>query len=258
MVEPAGFASKREFVDKGSIPLIVGSNSIHAHTILARSSVILDTGGYIPTLKWYADWFCLTVAAFRNGFCYIPEPLVAARLSSGSYGNTTSALADVQKELLKHLLLEIKDNYRDIIPSFAKSGILEMFFPHILNTFFESPELWQPEIQMMLHSSLWRWNNEHSDLYYKHGLAAVIKNRLEQVKGKIQETIANKSLGAICLYGAGGHTKVLLDVWNEMGLPRIDVIVTSTLPEQEAFCRIPLRAIQDIVPEDTSLVVLSS
>lgn len=54
---------------------------------IMKRQAILDMGGFPAEMKWYADQFCVHVLAFGFGACYVPEPLVAARVLSSSYAN---------------------------------------------------------------------------------------------------------------------------------------------------------------------------
>lgn len=51
-----------------------------------RRAALAEAGWQIPELGLLADWFASHFVALKYGMCYIPEPLVAFRIMSNSFG----------------------------------------------------------------------------------------------------------------------------------------------------------------------------
>ena len=103
------------------LALVIKGEHIPGHASIVKRELLLEVGGFIPELKWHCDWFALHVIAFRYGICYIPEPLAAMRIHSGSYSNSGVRDWAQQREVLDHLLRLLKSPaYRDVLPYFVR------------------------------------------------------------------------------------------------------------------------------------------
>lgn len=59
-----------------------------------RREALIQSGGFRPDLRSYADGFVSLVVALRHGACFIPEPLALWRRMAGTYSQRTSRDAD--------------------------------------------------------------------------------------------------------------------------------------------------------------------
>ncbi len=112
-------------------------------------------------LQWHVDWFMASVLACRHGTCYIPEPLVAIRMTGGNFFLNMYNY-DLQKEVVKTAIRLLKTEYRDVLPYFAK-GALFSGLPHVGKTFLNHPELWDMETLMLVQKSVSDWNAERRE-----------------------------------------------------------------------------------------------
>src|SRR2546427_576366 len=71
-------------------------------SVVNRSAAIAS-GGYIPELKWFADWFCHYVAAFRCGLCHVPEVVSTSYMYPTSYYQSARSQSE-RREVLDYLL----------------------------------------------------------------------------------------------------------------------------------------------------------
>lgn len=92
----------------GHIGWPVNASMLHAETL--RS-----IGGFIPQLKWHADWFASCVIALRHGFVYVPRPIAEFRLDEASYSGASVRNADLQKTVCDDILRQLdRDEFRDV------------------------------------------------------------------------------------------------------------------------------------------------
>ena len=61
---------------------------IASHTAILKKAALVAAGGFIPGLKWHCDWFAIYVAGFRDGICFVPEPLAVFNAHATSYYTT--------------------------------------------------------------------------------------------------------------------------------------------------------------------------
>lgn len=106
--------------------------SIDSHTAIVSRWALLETGGYIPGLKWCSDWFMVHLLAFRHGACYVPETLTTFRIFPDSY-YFAGARNQPQREVISHIIdLLNKPEFRDVFPLFWQSGVMASFKLDIL------------------------------------------------------------------------------------------------------------------------------
>lgn len=98
---------------------------IASYASIIKRDALLDAGGFIPNLKWNCDWFAMLVIAFRNGICYIPEPLATIRLLNISYSAAGRRKRREHSQVLKNIFDHLnRPEYSDVLPFFIRSGIL--------------------------------------------------------------------------------------------------------------------------------------
>ena len=101
---------------------------IAGFTCVFKRSAFIESGKYIPELKWYSDWFVWHIIAFRYGICYIPEVLAAIRVLPTSYSSVGRQDERAENEVIQHLVKLLRsEKYRDVAPAFRDSKLLEKF-----------------------------------------------------------------------------------------------------------------------------------
>lgn len=114
---------------------------IAGHTAIVKTSVFVESGGYLTQLKWHCDWFASIVVAFKRGICYIPEPLASMRISSASYSASNMKKGKEQDEVFTNLVnLITQKKYEDVLPLFKKSGVLSQIPFNIPSVIIENPK----------------------------------------------------------------------------------------------------------------------
>jgi len=95
------------------------------NTVLARREALLEMGGFLPELRWHADWFGFFVSAMRYGACVIPEVLTFMREAPQSYSRDGLKNKKKQEEVLKNLLsLTYHASFKDVQPFFLNCPLL--------------------------------------------------------------------------------------------------------------------------------------
>jgi glycosyltransferase involved in cell wall biosynthesis len=104
-----------------------GKLGIISSSCVSRREPLLNAGGYIPELRWHADWFATYVTAFRHGVCFVPEVLSLANLLPGSFYQSGSKTAQHRQVLLNLLECLHNEQYADVLPRVRESGALALF-----------------------------------------------------------------------------------------------------------------------------------
>ncbi len=120
MPRQACYLSPRELVDlakRGRLG-IAGQNAVF------KKSALLEAGGYIPELKWYADAFCDLTVCFRHGMCHVPKVLSVFYLHPTSYYQSASGQTERRDTMERMLQLLESDRFADVAPLYAESGWL--------------------------------------------------------------------------------------------------------------------------------------
>ena len=109
-------------------------------TTIFNRTALLELGGFPPSLKWYADWFCVLVLAIRHGACYLPETAQAMRMLPGSYSAVGARDAAAQNALLREIFDTLRsDEYADIWAPISKSGAMCLLGSQILRVILSEP-----------------------------------------------------------------------------------------------------------------------
>ena len=120
MPRRACYLSPRELValaKRGRLG-IAGQNAVF------KKSALLEAGGYIPELKWFADAFCDLTVSFRHGICHVPEVLSVFYLHPTSYYQSASSQAERRETMERMLQLLESDRFADVAPLIGESGLL--------------------------------------------------------------------------------------------------------------------------------------
>src|SRR5262249_41639131 len=112
---------------------------------LLRRSAYAQTEGQTEKYKWHADWFYLLVMAFRHGCCFVPADLCANRVSKTSYSAASQNDTSGRREVMRNIITALKTQYRDIMPYFARSGVLSLYADRLLEMFRTYPDMWDSE-----------------------------------------------------------------------------------------------------------------
>ena len=78
---------------------------LSSNTAVVRRDTLLEMGGFIPELRWHADWLALYAVALRHGTYVVPNTLAAMRVLPQTY--SSAGMKDERKQL--KVLQEIAD-----------------------------------------------------------------------------------------------------------------------------------------------------
>jgi anaerobic magnesium-protoporphyrin IX monomethyl ester cyclase len=129
---------------------------IESQSVIFKKTSLKNTEGFIPELKWHADWFLFHVMAFRDGICYVPEILAARRMVENSFGrgcDDPTAKKEVLLECFKRLG---SPSYRDIVPLFIKSNAFATFYPFVVDMVMEREACWNNESLLLIQQPMWQ------------------------------------------------------------------------------------------------------
>lgn len=236
---------------------LTSSHFLSGASTMVRTSAIRKENGQPPSLQWYADWYTFLSIAFQHGACCIPIPTVGFRLDANSYGNSGTQDIEAKNRTIIELLKKLAKQPPNRFERFIESGSLELFGKKLLQELIPDLECLPKDIKNKILSKLDTPKLSSIDAAKRDiGLPGVIRRCLLESKIKVQQTTNKK--GHIFIYGAGTHTEVLLDLWNEENYPAPHAIITSTPQIENKFRNIPLKSINDIHPKASDLIVLSS
>jgi len=233
---------------------------IHGFSVFVRKKALQDAQLFSPALLGFSDMLTFLVIAFRQGMVYTPTCLTAVRLSSLSYGNSILQNKKTKEKALLNIFEQIGESYGDLYSLFTRTSALSIFGQDLLETYYKNPKVWSVENLHMLQKLQW-------DFYHKsyqtrkddnHGISKVVRERLHSVRDEIEKLFEKSNSPKVAIYGAGTHTEKLLNVWKELQLPPISLIVLSEMPNSMSFEGIPTLGIMSIAEENLDLIVLSS
>lgn len=111
------------------------------NTAVIRRDAFIRAGKFLPELRWHADWFTFYVAAFRQGVCFIPEPLATFYVHAESYYKRGRQQADVHRQVLVSLLDHLsRPDSADVVNHVRDSGELYLFGWPLLRLVLTRPE----------------------------------------------------------------------------------------------------------------------
>ena len=111
------------------------------NTAVIRRDAFIRAGKFLPELRWHSDWFAFYVAAFRQGVCFIPEPLATFYVHAESYYKRGRQQADVHRQVLVSLLDHLnRPDCADVVNHVRDSGELYLFGWPMLRLVLTSPE----------------------------------------------------------------------------------------------------------------------
>lgn len=104
-----------------------GKLPIPTSAAILKKQPMEECGGYLPELRWHADWFITAVLAFRHGLCYVPESLSNVDLVPASFSRK-GMRSEEQRRIITLILDKLcSPACADIAPRIRDSAALAMF-----------------------------------------------------------------------------------------------------------------------------------
>jgi glycosyltransferase involved in cell wall biosynthesis len=133
-----------------------GKLYLASHTALIKRNILMESGKFLPELKWYCDWYFQYVAGFRYGVCVVPEPLAVFNIHPKSYYASGHAQKLQHREVLAHLLkLLNRPENREPAELIRQSGALFLFELPILRLMLTRAEYRRFITPVFLRKNLW-------------------------------------------------------------------------------------------------------
>lgn len=139
---------------------IIAGQAVPGQAVMLRRDAFIETGGFRTDIKWHSDWFFNMVTAFRYGAIYIPEFVaVETARKPGAFCFEGSRNHHAQTEVLTAIVkLLTSDQFKDVYPRFARSGVLYPFSFSAVVGLMQNEELWNTQSLLLLQHSLHQWN----------------------------------------------------------------------------------------------------
>jgi glycosyltransferase involved in cell wall biosynthesis len=244
----AGFPSRPVFVAPDDWNQAFGGNELSVCSAVLRRSALDRAGGFDPELFWVSDWALLVTLAFQNGCVYLPSPACAMRLSASSYNSAGSADPDRQHRIFTRLLQHFAALDEPAFSALSRSGILDFFRTPLRRL----PPTLHAGIPPRIQELLAVLDRPAPDARRRCGMPAALR-----------EFLASSGIGRtpnarIALFGAGGHTALLLEEWRNFSLPLPVLILVSAEPSAATVEGIPLARITVANAAAFDMIVLSS
>jgi glycosyltransferase involved in cell wall biosynthesis/uncharacterized protein YqfB (UPF0267 family) len=242
----------------------VMTRSFSTGQVMYRRESILDAGGFIGELEGFMDWFWLHRTLFKRGMAYTPKTICLFRLTgSESLGATSVLNRDKNRAICKKLLEVLQhENNRDVLPFFARSGILHHLGNGMADYVLSHQEYWTPQIFALVHANLHSWNEQAKRCRRVEFRAfSTEKNEItfEDRISEINQKLKDSTLSKIAIYGAGTHTEKVLGLLDDdIVKNRIVTIVVSNTPDEATFCDLPVKSIETITVDEIDGILLSS
>lgn len=252
-VERTGLSEKSSYLDPDLLSeRFSGDHLIHGASVMVRKESFFESGGFEERHKWYADWYCFLVTAFRRGVCYVPQAFAAFRLNANSYGSAGSMRLNEQKDALLALALSLRGTASEINQRIERCGALAFLGPGFQGLADATDECWSDEMLAMFRSVD---SSRTTCRKLDFGIGGSVREALSGNRTLIEEAVSDAR--SIYVYGAGRHSEILFDVWKEEGFGVIAGVMTTDSPRELYFRGVPVLAI-DEVEGDVGLIVLSS
>jgi glycosyltransferase involved in cell wall biosynthesis len=246
----------RERLGRASVPVAVnhetfldrfGSNIIHGP--FCRTDWVRAAGGLDEDLRWHCDWFLFLALGLGRGFVYAPEVFSSIRLNWQSYNAAGTETHGTQRRVLERLVAKLEED-AILLDRVLACGCLDFFGEPLLAVLRAGPAerlrrfapLLAPPIAAVVAARR------------ETGIASVLRAFLAKHAGRIIE-----HAGSVAVFGAGGHTRRLLDVWRELALPLPSAILDASIGSDAATIDgIPVRRPEAAAAFTQPLVILSS
>lgn len=233
-------------------------NPMWSHTAVVRRELYLAIPFDNPDLSWLWDYFWNNYLASQHGICYIPEVLSGARYYPEQLSYSNTHREGVLDSILRRIIDLIVDDYPECIPFFARCRIFNAFYAKFVEIVQYDRKYWRPEVQQLMVGPYHEWNERLRSVDAQFGLASRIRRKIKSDLAFWKELVAAEPESKILVYGAGEHTRWLLRVWAEFGLPIPDGIVVSSETHVASFEGIPISSVGSVAPEKIAAVIVSS
>jgi len=234
-------------VDHETFLDLYGSNIIHGP--FCRTEWVRAAGGFDEALRWHCDWFLYLALGLMRGFVYAPAITAAIRMHPESYNSAGTAQLDTQRRVLERVLSKLEREPL-LLDRVLAGGCLDFFGERLLRVLRDGPDdrrrrfgpVFSPPGEAVRRARM------------ETGLASVLRAFLVTHAERIRE-----HAGSVSVFGAGGHTRLLLEIWRTLGLPLpVAILDTSPEPASRDIDRIPVRLPDGAAAFARPLVVLSS
>jgi glycosyltransferase involved in cell wall biosynthesis len=112
---------------------------IPGHAVIIKRAAFLDAGGYRAELRGACDLFVNHVVGYRCGACYVPECLSLWRNTPASFSVQAHNDRNKRLETLGNFLkLVISAPYRDVLPLFQQSRLMQALGPDVAHAACQS------------------------------------------------------------------------------------------------------------------------
>lgn len=92
-------------------------NWIVGFTAIYRREFLIEAGGFMPELRSFTDYFIAKVMALKHGACFIPEPLVAVRVSNTTYSVRDRCYSDAFRNAVATASTLMRTRYAEYFPA---------------------------------------------------------------------------------------------------------------------------------------------
>lgn len=259
---PLGFSAEPAYLGPGDVVQRINGKYIHTVACVYNKQFYQDFGGEMPDLDWAGDWMLNHVVAFRKGFCYFPDALAGQRIHPDTLSGAAMHDPEDQRRVWGRIIELLRTEYRDVLPCFMRSGIMNCFVPAIMDVLWSDEKFWNVETLALLMRPAWAWNQrmdaQQGELpAYQHNIPPFIRHALQKHESRIRSLYANeKSQPKIYVYGAGKHTEILLNIWDSFALGPLSGIITTEEPQLNSFKGLPLMKVGS--HKDLDLIIISS
>lgn len=131
------------YFSPNELAAIIGDWTLVAPSAIYKRSALEEAGGLITELKWLCDFFLNLVIAFRQGICFFPEFSAYVTFVPNNYASGMFQKKQEHRAVLSHLLDLLNSlAYRDVLPSFQRSGVLAFFCSDITRVVLSNPKHW--------------------------------------------------------------------------------------------------------------------
>ena len=138
MAEQAAYLSPDDLVRVGR----KGKLLISSSSVIFKREALRDVGLFRQDLRWHADWFAETVAAFRFGLCFVPQSLSLVNIIPKSYYTAGRERPEHRQVLTQILELFNSPAFADVRPRIRSSGALSLFATPVLRVMLGRKAFW--------------------------------------------------------------------------------------------------------------------
>jgi len=246
----------RERLGRAASPVMVthetfldlyGSNIVHGP--FCRTDLMRAAGGLDEDLRWHCDWFLFMALGLTHGFVYTPAIVGAIRLNPQSYNAAGTARPDAQQEVLDRIVEQLERD-ATLLERVLACGCLDFFGEPLRRVLRAAPEHRRRRFAPLLEGP----SDAVRAARRETGPASVFRAFLARHAARIHH-----HAGGVAVFGGGGHTRQLLEVWRELDLPMpVAILDASGGAGEQTIDGIPVREPTEAAGFRQPLVILSS